>query len=88
MGQRQEGKVRASLFPPRGGQSKGTRDGTGRSRQPRAQPGIAAFPGARRGWDALGSRGSGLGFSWIPPSLKLPRFVTVCRNNKISFGWH
>lgn len=51
------GKVRASLFPPRGGQSKGTRDGTGRSRQPRAQPGIAAFPGGSEGLGCPGIQG-------------------------------
>lgn len=49
LGRSQEGKVRVSLFPPRGGQSKGTRDGTGRSRQPRAQPGLVAFPGGSEG---------------------------------------
>lgn len=83
MGRRREGKVRASLFPPQGGQSKGTRDGAGRSRRPRAQPRIAAVPGGSEGLGCRGTQGKPSLEPLEPPSPKLPRFVTVCR--KIRF---
>lgn len=77
MGRSQEGKVRVSLFPPQGGQSKGTRDGTGRRRQPRAQPGIAAFPGGSEGLGGPGTPGKPSPEPLEPPQ---PQAAQVCHS--------
>lgn len=83
LGRRQEGEVRASLFPPQGVRAKAPAMGQA-GQAARAQPGIAAFLGGSEGLGCPGTQGKPSPEPPEPPSLKLPSFVTVCRNNKVS----
>lgn len=87
MGRRQDGKVRASLFPRGGSEQRHPRW----HRQEQEAPGPArdsGTPGGSEGLGCPGTQGKPGPEPLDPPSLKLPRFVTVCRNNKVLFGWH
>lgn len=87
LGRRREGKVRASLFPPRGFRAKAPAMG----QAGQAAPGPArdrGIPGGSEGRGYPGTQGKPSLEPPEPPSLELPGFVTVCRKKKVSFGWH